>query len=216
MNLGFSQEEAKKGEGSPYVMNRYDKKREPSDSWGQITGNEGSIQYPANNDFGAYVYYKAITCDGSKNDTGNTTKESSGDSRVSTKVSSTSVGSSGTSSNAKKLSDTALELAWPKGTDPSKYRASTGAPTDAIKEAWKELGTYDKNISHTDCGYFVQTVVAYSNVDPGFTKAYGGSHTFVLHKWVKEHPESWEIIDFTDGDTSKLQAGDVLDMPGHI
>lgn len=67
LDLGFTSEEASHGEGSPYVMNRYDEKRDPTveptksnNTWGQIKVNNGPIEYPANSDFGAYVYYIAI------------------------------------------------------------------------------------------------------------------------------------------------------------
>lgn len=62
--LGFTAAEAARGEGSPYVMNRYDKKRDPTveptksnKTWGQIPKDNGSIAYPANTDFGAYTLY---------------------------------------------------------------------------------------------------------------------------------------------------------------
>ena len=67
LNLGFSSAQANNGEGSPYVMNRYDKKRDPSveptksnRTWGQIKTDGGSLSYPANLDYGAFVIYKAL------------------------------------------------------------------------------------------------------------------------------------------------------------
>jgi hypothetical protein len=67
LNLGFSQEEADVGEGSPYVMNRFDAQRDPTveptrsnGTWGQIKRDYGPIEYPANNMFGAYVLYTAL------------------------------------------------------------------------------------------------------------------------------------------------------------
>jgi len=62
--LGFSDAEANNGEGSPYVMNKADRKRDPSanpsNTWGQIKQDSGSISYPANNDYGAYVVYASL------------------------------------------------------------------------------------------------------------------------------------------------------------
>ena len=59
-NLGFTDEEASHGEGSPYVMNRYDEKRDPTveptrsnGTWGQIKTDLGGMEYPANSGFGA-------------------------------------------------------------------------------------------------------------------------------------------------------------------
>lgn len=59
-NLGFTDEEAANGEGSPYVMNKADEKREPSSTWGQIKSDGGGISYPANGDHGAFVAYTAL------------------------------------------------------------------------------------------------------------------------------------------------------------
>ena len=67
INLGFSSAEANNGEGSPYVMNRFDAKRDPTveptksnKTWGQIKRDYGSIEYPANSDYGAFVLYNAL------------------------------------------------------------------------------------------------------------------------------------------------------------
>jgi hypothetical protein len=50
-------------EGSPYVMNKADAKRDPAVSgstWGQIKTDHGGLSYPANNDYGAFVTYSAL------------------------------------------------------------------------------------------------------------------------------------------------------------
>jgi hypothetical protein len=53
-------------EGSPYVMNKADAKRDPSalgpneQTWGQIKTDGGGISYPANDDYGAYVEFVAL------------------------------------------------------------------------------------------------------------------------------------------------------------
>lgn len=67
INLGFNSAEANNGEGSPYVMNRFDAKRDPTveptksnKTWGQIKRDYGSIEYPANSDYGAFVLYNAL------------------------------------------------------------------------------------------------------------------------------------------------------------
>lgn len=63
--LGFG---SNKGyEGSPYVMNKADAKRDPDalgkgeTTWGQIKTDHGPIVYPANGDYGAFVTYAALT-----------------------------------------------------------------------------------------------------------------------------------------------------------
>jgi hypothetical protein len=65
--LGFTDDQAANGEGSPYVMNRADAKRDPTvdptktnNTWGQIKSDGGSIEYPANSDFGAYTVYAVL------------------------------------------------------------------------------------------------------------------------------------------------------------
>ena len=66
--LGFSEAEAANGEGSPYVMNRFDLIRDPTveptrsnNTWGQFKVDAvGSLEYPANSDFGAFVVYVAL------------------------------------------------------------------------------------------------------------------------------------------------------------
>lgn len=65
--LGFTSAQANNGEGSPYVMNRYDKMRDPTveptksnGTWGQIKTDKGKIIYPANSDYGAYVVYRSL------------------------------------------------------------------------------------------------------------------------------------------------------------
>ena len=67
LNLGFTQAEANIGEGSPYVMNRAELKRDPTveptksnRTWGQIKSDGGSIVYPANSDYGAYIVYRVL------------------------------------------------------------------------------------------------------------------------------------------------------------
>lgn len=67
INLGFTQTQANNGEGSPYVMNRADAKRDPSveptksnNTWGQIKTDAGSLPYPANLSYGAFVVYNVL------------------------------------------------------------------------------------------------------------------------------------------------------------
>ena len=141
---------------------------------------------------------------------------------VSYTQSSTSGGGGGSSSssesvsgNAKKISDTAIRLAWPKSASSSDYKENQGGkPTDAMLDAWEKLGTKDRNLSHgADCGWFVQTVVAASGVDPEYTEATKGDAAGLnsFEEWVKKNPNKWEEINFGNGsDTSKLRAGDVI------
>jgi hypothetical protein len=50
-------------EGSPYVMNIADAKRDPEvnkTTWGQIKTDGGGLSYPTNSDYGAFVVYAAL------------------------------------------------------------------------------------------------------------------------------------------------------------
>lgn len=49
-------------DGSPYVMNKADAKRDPGSNpkWGQVKGDGGEIQYPANQDYGAFLVYASL------------------------------------------------------------------------------------------------------------------------------------------------------------
>lgn len=57
--LGFD----KGYEGSPYVMNIADEKRDPEvnkTTWGQIKVDYGKIEFPAHGDYGAFIMYAAL------------------------------------------------------------------------------------------------------------------------------------------------------------
>lgn len=50
-------------EGSPYVMNKADAKRDPNvnkTGWGQIKRDNGPIEFPANDFYGAFIHYTAL------------------------------------------------------------------------------------------------------------------------------------------------------------
>lgn len=62
-SLGFDEAGARRGEGSPYVANMLDEKRDPTkngSNWGQIKHDFRSIEYPANKDYGAFVVYLGL------------------------------------------------------------------------------------------------------------------------------------------------------------
>lgn len=62
-SLGFDEAGARRGEGSPYVANMLDEKRDPTkngSNWGQVKRDYGPIEYPANKDYGAFVVYLGL------------------------------------------------------------------------------------------------------------------------------------------------------------
>lgn len=67
--MGFSQEEAENGEGSPYVMNRYDAERDPTSgemgsNWpGIYTGDHVYDSNATSERFGTFVLYQALKGD---------------------------------------------------------------------------------------------------------------------------------------------------------
>ena len=165
--MGYSQEEAENGAGSPYVMNRYDGQRDPtsgsmSASWaGRYTADGVYTSSSTSSRFGAYVKYTALTGVGG-------------------------VCSSGGGS----IADVALRLSW-NGRGHSK----TDASPEYI-EAMKSVGAYIAPCNGSGCApvgascdQFVGTVMRYSGADtnypifgPGVQEAYMASHPDMYQK----------------------------------
>lgn len=141
-DLGFSEAEANRGEGSPYVMNLADEKRDSrkNPNWKQIKTDGGSMNSPANLQPGAFVIYASLG-------------GSSGFSSC-----------SGGSGNGD-LNQTAINLAWPEHGHGLNAR-------DTYKTALAEVGlsTYGDYYARigASCDAFVATVFRYSGVDPNF------------------------------------------------
>lgn len=191
-NLGFSQEEAENGEGSPYVMNRFDAKRDPTveptksnGTWGQIKRDYGPIEYPANTDYGAYTIFAAIA--------GGESCGSNGD-----------------------ITDTAILLSWPSSH--ANYHTHNAKPeyVTAMKAVTK--GDLDgngcsANWDGASCDVFVTTVYR-STVDPNFSCCGTGNMLTSL----KNNPKYQLVIDGSQrqATTADLQSGDILIVDGHI
>lgn len=84
VSLGFV-DDSQGYEGSPYVMNKADAKRDPATAapgtWGQVKRDGGPIEYPANDIWGAWVQYAAlagISGDASASSCGSTNNNSAG------------------------------------------------------------------------------------------------------------------------------------------
>lgn len=141
-SLGFTEAEAKRGEGSPYVMNLADEKRDSSKNpnWKQIRTDSGPM-VSANQQPGAFLLYAAIG-------------GSSG-------YSSCSTGNSGNGD----LNATAIALAWPEHGHGLTARDSY--KTALADVGLSNYGDYYARIG-ASCDAFVATVFRYSGVDPGF------------------------------------------------
>ena len=180
--LGFTEEEAAIGEGSPYVMNRFDAQRDPTSSemnpaWvGIFIGN--GVYSPTTTDsrFGTYVKYLALS-------------------------------SSATcifSDNA--IAETALKLSK---YNPTTSRYGDTTPTEAYVTAMKTVGNYQKpngiQPEGASCDQFVSTVVRYSGADPNFP-TFG---PLVQKAYMDAHPEMYQKIAH-NYDVNNLRDGDIL------
>ncbi len=184
--MGFSQEEAEFGEGSPYVMNRYDARRDPGspdmDShWpGRFVGDGVYDEHATQSDFGGFVKYTALTggvCNGGGN---------------------------------MDLNASAIELAWPEAEayksaidpKPEYVRAmeSTGirAEADPNNDGIWDAAPRRMGMS---CDMFVGTVVRYSGVDPSFPYSLGNQKTYL------DESDMWDYLLITD--SSQYKAGDI-------
>ena len=202
-DLGFTEEQAQLGEGSPYVMNKADAKRDPNKAplgtWGQIKHDYGPIEYPANQDHGAYVMYVALHGGSIGGD-----------------------GCGGTNINAtgaRAINNKAVEFAWPLGDVHNSSSKSGGnylVATEAYKNAAVGMNNWYSN-GGADCSYFVGTVVAAAGVDPDFPKAGSAVQTDYLR-----HSDKWQSVANDGVDESVLRAGDVMIVPhtgnkcGHV
>ena len=185
-DLGFSETEANRGEGSPYVMNLADEKRDSrkNPNWKQITTDGGAMNSPANLQPGAFIIYASLG------------------------------GSSGYSSCAYNgsgngdLNQTAINLAWPE-------HGHGLTPRDTYKTALTEVGmsTYGDYYARigASCDAFVTTVFRYSGVDPDF-KCCGVSHHSATWQYVVNSGKFVEV----PNKAGSLKPGDIRLSDGHI
>lgn len=184
--LGF--DSATEGyEGSPYVMNFFDSKRDPQKAaqgtWGQIVTDNGGITYPANNQVGLYTLYAKLGGSTSTNNAPN----SSG-------CSSANDGAGGGGS----IIDIAKQE-LDKGTSGCMTSASTGqckAYTDGHAEAW--------------CADFVSWV--YKQAGTPFTTGESGGWRIPSVLALDDYLSAKQLH-FLKSDTSQTpQPGDVIIM----
>ncbi len=207
--LGFSEADASNGEGSPYVMNRVDEKRDPTreptksnNTWGQIKTDNGSMSYPANSDFGAFVYYIALG--GTISSTG-------------------SVCTSFAGGNLN-LNDTAIGLAWPENQRGEAKHSPTNAYSEAMKATWvsssekstvQNGGFYRNGTSvwipvGKSCDNFVGTVVRYSGIDPNFPIWLGGQKGYLASS------PNWQRVSVSGSEDARPGDIRIENDEGHI
>ena len=179
--LGFTEAEAAVGEGSPYVMNRYDAQRDPTSpemnpAWrGIFVGNGIYDENAVDTRFGTYVRYLALS-DAECTATGN------------------------------EIADTALKISKHNDTS-SRYGDTT--PSEAYVIAMKAVGNYQKpngiKPEGASCDQFVSTVLRYSGADPNFP-TFG---PLVQKAHMDNHPEMYQKIAH-NYDVNNLRDGDIL------
>lgn len=183
--LGF--DSATEGyEGSPYVMNFYDAKRDPQKAaqgtWGQILTDNGGISYPANNQVGLFTLYAKLGGGTSTNNAPNSAGCSGANNGV---------GGGSIIDIAKQELD--------KGTSGCMSDASSGqcqAYTDSNAEAW--------------CADFVSWV--YKQAGKPFTTGESGGWRIPSVYALDDYLSSQQIH-FLKSDRSKTpQPGDVIIM----
>ena len=205
--MGFSQEEANNGEGSPYVMNRYDERRDPTSAnmsphWkGRFVGDGKYDPEATTTGFGAFVQYEALGGGG---------------------------GAYCTSGGNGKIADTAIELAWSveewatKGYPGGSSCLQSGGvlfphpwcePKPAYEAAMNAVGLFERGVSYSpgaSCDRFVSTVMRYSGADPAFPPGNVGTQ----YNHMAERPNMYMKVDVDSVDD--LQPGDIFNSDGHI
>lgn len=185
--MGFSEEEARNGEGSPYVMNGYDARRDPTSSemdpaWAGRYVRDGKYDSSSTSTrFGAYVKYAALA----GNEYCDETTASGGDGNI---------------------VNTALSLTW------DGHGHGKNEPKPEYIEAMKAVGTYftpcrsngDCAPVGASCDIFVSTVMRYSGSDPSFP----ATGPAVQENYMRSHPEMYSQVAVSD--TSQLLPGDIL------
>lgn len=181
LNMGFTQEQADNGEGSVYVMNRYDEQRDPTSSgmssyWpGRFTADGHYDPTSTTTVFGAYVKYEAIAGMASKcNPTG-----------------------------GGNIAETAILLSW-DGLGHDMHN-----PKPEYVTAMQETGNYQVPGSGVpqgaSCDQFVSTVIRYSGADPDYPTFWPPSQ----QEHILNHPDMYQEIEHNN-DESNLMPGDIF------
>ena len=191
--MGFTQEQANNGEGSPYVMNRFDGRRDPTSTsmsslWGGRYEEDnkyvsGSVSYL----FGAFVMYTALGGGGGEYCTGGQ-----------------GLPIFQTAMNLAKLGDNNGTGNWTNDKVPNpEYEIalrSYGAATPCRDSANGDCAPLGAS-----CDQFVATVMIYSGADPDFPKI----NPPAQQRYMEGHPEKYQKI-ANVRDSSLLQPGDIF------
>ncbi len=158
--LGYTEEEAMRGEGSVYVMNRFDAARDPRST--DMNPNWAGYYLPNNTysanattaKFGAFVKYKALTA-------------------------------SSYSTAGEHFNQIALTLTYDQG---EKYEKGQTSPNPVYVEYMKAASTLDE-YNGASCDRFVATVVKYAGYDLSFPNGSTTTQIYYLmshsDKWTE-------------------------------
>ena len=191
--MGFSEEEALNGEGSAYVMNRYDERRDPTSSgmsslWpGRFVGDGDYDPTSTSIGFGAFVQYEALA------------------------------GANYCMSSGGTIVDTAILLSWE-----GRGQHSINDPKPEYVAAMKEVDAYILPCGAdgvcppygASCDQFVGTVMRYSGADPNFP-IFGPA---VQQEYMESHTDMYMKVDHNQ-DVANLEPGDIFVVtggPSHI
>lgn len=194
ISMGFTEEQAKNGEGSPYVMNMADAQRDPNNAavsphWTGLIANLQGKVVPDDRP-GAFVVFQALGGGNgsvSNDPCGNTNLTGNGD-----------------------IANTALLLSW-EGRERGNCDASGCDPKPEYVTAMNESGTTTDyyqggNYIGASCDQFVTTVMRYSKADPDYP--------FYIHdavEYMTQHTDIYQEITYTGDDLyAKLQPGDIF------
>lgn len=114
----------------------------------------------------------------------------------------------------KSINDMALALAWPYGTEASKYSFSKGNPTPiykAVLETWdsrSKSSNYKGRITGASCDIYAGCVIWAATGDEAYPNGSGFNSTQQAG-YMKNNPQTWQKVEYT-GDTSLLKAGDIV------
>ena len=110
----------------------------------------------------------------------------------------------GTSSQ--KLAATAIQLAWPYGTEKSVYGSQpTDAYAAALDQVYKNHNSWGKGPNTgASCDVFIGTVCRFSGVDSDVPRTLKE-----IWKYFEGNPDKWVRVPYT-GDESQLQSGDIF------
>lgn len=190
IRMGFTNEQAKNGEGSPYVMNMADEKRDPgnagvSPEWTGLIANLRGDVVPDTRP-GAFVVFQALGGGNGNNNDSCSVLGGNGD-----------------------IARTAIELSW-EGKERGNCSASGCDPKPEYVKAMDEVGTTtDKyqggNYIGASCDQFVTTVMRFSKADPDYPL-----YIAEALEHMKNSDEYQEILYNGDDLYSKLQPGDIF------